>query len=191
MGRSPTTPKLLGVSTMPEPMCHRHTRFTITARGDGVRGDRFRELKPAAPFRERRGPLLREHGQEATRHLLPEVRGAAADMQVDVGEVSRLLVPHAHREGDVGQLFLQLLDPLAHGRHVIHRHAAELSLQAPAAEAEQPRGREERVQLVVEIAPKDVGVEVEALPPHGFELELVLVEEALEAVGHRRRLHLL
>ena len=30
VGRSPIKPKLLGVSTMPVPMCQRHTRLTMT-----------------------------------------------------------------------------------------------------------------------------------------------------------------
>ena len=154
-------------------------------------GDGLRERKAAAPFRVRLGSLRREHGQEAARHCFPQVRGAAADVQGDVGQVLGLLVTNAHREGEVGQLFLQLLDALAHGRDVIHRHPAELPLQPPSPEPEEPRRREEGVQLVVEVAPEDVGVEVEALPLHGRQLELVLVEEALEAVRHRRRLHFL
>ena len=161
------------------------------ARGDRVPGDGLRELQPAASPGVRLGALLVEDGQKAARHRLAQVRGAAADVQGDVRQILGLLVGHAHREGQVRKLLLQLLDAFAHGRDMVHRHAPELPLQPPSAEPEQPRGREEGVQLVVEVAAEDVRVEVEALPLHGLELELVLVEEALEAVGHRRRLHFL
>ena len=74
---------------------------------------------------------------------------------------------------------------------MVHRHTPQLPLETPAPETEEARRWEEGVQFVVEIPPEDVRVEVEAFGLHRVEFELVAVEEALEAVGHRRRLHFL
>jgi hypothetical protein len=72
---------------------------------------------------------------------------------------------------------------------VVSRDTTELTLQPPATKTQEGRRGEEGVQLVVEIGSEDVHVEVEPLPWHRVELELVLIEEALEAVRHRCRLH--
>ena len=155
-----------------------------------MRGDVLGELQPAAAFGIWFRVTAGEYGREAPWHFLAEIPRIATDVKADIGEVLFVLVLHSHDERDVGQVLAELVDFLAHRREVVGGSAAQLALEAPAAERQQCRLAVVGAGRVVEVCREDVAPQLETLGFHRLELELMQIEEALEAVRHRRRLDL-
>ena len=140
VGRSPATPKLLGVSTSPAPKCPFQMRLTMTRVATGWR--RMASASSSRPLPFANGAPespFGQHRQEVTRLFIAEVVRAAplADLQVD-----RLLdVGDAVDEGvaSAAAPCAASADVSAQPVHVGAAVDAQLPLQAPAAERQQPR----------------------------------------------------
>src|ERR1051325_9517816 len=136
VGRSPVTPKLLGVSTIPVPKCPRQMRFTITPR-DRLLDNMLGKLQPAAALPERDG-VLRQNRKEMPRHFAAEIVRAPAQVQSGLLRLFHFRDPVYIWE--MRRLFFaQPFDVRAQRIDVRPAFRAQLPFKTPSAEDQQAR----------------------------------------------------